>query len=137
MKNTFKIGAFVMACMAVSSVSAQMQKGNEKTPSNVNRAMDGKKHQQNVQSVSQQKQQSGNANSNVNVTNPGKNAGSINNQSSVSVSNTKDASKVGQSEKPSTKAGKDPVNANQKAVQQVKPSTPFGKSKPSTNKSGQ
>ncbi len=136
MKNIFKIGAFVLASMAVSSASAQMLKGNQKSPSNVNRAMDGKQ-QQNIQAVPQQKQQTLNANSHVNVTNPGKNAGSISNPSSVSVSNPNNAAKVGQSQKPSTQVGKDPVNVNQKAVQQLKSNKPFGKSKPSSNKSGQ
>lgn len=124
MKNTFKLAAFVIACFAVSSVSAQALKGNT-VPSNANRASDGKKVNTTVNSQTPQTVKANNG-TNVTVAQPGKNANSMSQTSNVSVDNPNSSQKVGQSKAPnSVNASTSPTNSNIKPSSRLKGKNPL------------
>lgn len=135
MKNTFKISALVIASFAVSSLSAQALKGNDKLPSNANRANDGNRVNQTVNTKKTQTINAG-QNSNVNVAQPNKNASSISDPGSVSPTNQ---AKVAPSSRQNTidASKQDKSNLNSQATQKVQRSKAFKqKSAGKSQKSG-
>jgi hypothetical protein len=70
MKNIFKISAFIIASMAVSSVTAQSLKGNSKPNKKTDQAVDSKKPQQDLQEAPTQKQKGGIDKSNADNSDP-------------------------------------------------------------------